>query len=155
MDTSERQVSSMKLKRRILNITFISLVILTFMFLFAEFIQLEKESQQYHGSELIGMAAAYGALLIIFTIFFFSELSIYFNFRYFLLCKSKTILKTVLNIVALVMNIGLLAFLPAFFDYSFITEHMQKMYLLCFAVFILLRIITCFIPNGRATSGDS
>ncbi len=141
----------MKLKRRILNITFISLFFSTFVLLFVGVIQLEKESQQYHGHELLGMAVVAGAMLVTFTVLFCSELSIYFNFRYFLLCKNKTISKTILNIAALVMNIGLGIFLlPALNA----TDFWGILYLLFFALFVLLRVVTFFIPNGKPTPND-
>ncbi len=142
----------MKLKRRILNIIFISLVFSTFALLFVGVIQLEKKSQQYHGHELLGMAVIAGAMLIIFTVLFCSELSIYFNFRYFLLCKNKTILKTVLNIVALVMNIGLgFCLVPALNA----TDFWGTLYLLFFALFVLLRVVTFFVPNGKPSPNDA
>ncbi len=142
----------MKIKRRILNITFISLFFSTLVLLFVEVIQLKKESQQYHGHELLGIAVAAGVMFVIFTVLFCSELSIYFNFRYFLLCKNKTILKTVLNIVALVMNIGLgILLVPALnaADFS------ASLYLLFLALFVLLRVVTFFIPNGKASPNDA
>ncbi len=134
----------MKIKRRILNITFICVFFLTFILLLAGIVQLEKESQQYHGHELLGMAVMAGFMMILFTVLFVSEISLFFNFRYFLLCEHKTILKTVLNIVALVMNICLFAFLlPAMTA----TDHQANLYFLFFGLFILLRVITFFITT--------
>ncbi len=142
----------MKLKRRILNITFISVLLLTFILLLVGIVQLEKESQQHHGHELLGMAVIAGFLLVLFTVIFLSEISIFFNFRYLLLCENKSILKTALNIVALVMNICILAFLSPALN---ATDFWGILYLLFIALFILLRIVTFFVPNGKAMSNDA
>ncbi len=141
----------MKLKRRILNITFISVLLLTFILLLVGIVKLEIESQQYHGHELLATAVLAGFMLVLFTVLFVSELSIFFNFRYFLLCETKTILKTVLNIIALVMNICLFVFFRPMMN---ATDFWAHLYLSFLALFILLRIVTFFIPNGKEESNE-
>ncbi len=141
----------MKTKKRILNISLALLLILTLALTIAAVVQVEEESKMLHGSELLASAIALTAVLIISAVFSISEVSVYFNFRYFLLCEDKSRLKSVLNITALVMNICLLVCLRFALT---ATDFYGILYLLFWVLFIILRIFTFFAPNGNTCADD-
>ncbi len=142
----------MKLKRRILNISLAVLLLLTCIAALAGMIQIEIESRQYHGAELVGFGGAIAAVLIICGILMISELSIYCNLRYFLLCQRKTTLQTVLNILFLIWPMGLVAFVRYGIEG---TDLQGILYLSLWVLFLLLRTVNFAIQVSSAESAHA
>ncbi len=140
----------MKIKKIILNVFFALLILSTCICTLAEYIGLQKEMEHFHGSgvDSLGPGLDMGFLFMLFVFFITAEASIYFNLRYFLLCKRKTILKTIFNIVLIIIPI--IAYISLMhFQYPELTRPAERLFFLLCPLLVVLRIINCFIPYAR------
>ncbi len=126
------------------------LMLITLTWAIVGLVQIEMESRQFSGHELLGTAIAFGTVLIIATVSFVCEVSIYFNLRYFLLSQNKTTLKTVFNIIIFAATVCLVASLGLMIaTWSKISEILV---LLLFGFLLLLRFVYAVIQSFKKDS---
>ena len=139
------------MKKTILNISLAVFLILTLFVFIYEFVQLQIESEDLAGHELLGAAVAMAFWGMLFVSAVVIEISLYFNLRYFLLCQYKTVLKNILNIILIVVTAGLVGSV-VFVSESTMMKLAELLWALFFIALILLRIVNYFIPNGKKDS---
>lgn len=139
------------MKKNILNISLAVFLILTFFVFIYEFAQLQIESEDLAGHELLGAAVAMAFWGMLFISAVVIEISLYFNLRYFLLCQYKTVLKIILNIIMIVVKVGLVGSVVLLSE-STMMKLAELLWVLFFIALIILRIVNCFIPNGKKDS---
>ena len=139
------------MKKTILNISLAVFLILTLFVFIYEFVQLQIESEDLAGHELLGAAVAMAFWGMLFVSAGVIEISLYFNLRYFLLCQYKTVLKNILNIILIVVTAGLVGSV-VFVSESTMMKLAELLWALFFIALILLRIVNYFIPNGKKDS---
>ncbi len=144
----------MKIKRRILNISFFTLILLTVTSSLAAVTYLFVDDlinpPTGSGLELVGNAFAVAYIVLISSAALICQLSVYFNLRYFILCQSKTRLKTFFNVVILIINICLV--ISALWQGIATTDASGHCFFLVVAVLTLFRMINCIIPYADNAS---
>lgn len=134
--------------KSIINLSLAVFLILTVSVFIYVFVQLQIEAEHLAGHELLGTAVAMAFLGLLFLSAVVIEISLYFNFRYFLLCQNKTVLKTVMNIIMVVVTVCLVIPL-LLFSVPESRKLAESLWMLFLGSLILLRIVNCFIPSGK------
>lgn len=135
--------------KRVLNVSLAVFLILTASLVIYELVQLEKEAEHLAGHELLGTATAEAFLGSLFVSAVVIEISLYFNLRYFLLCQNKTVLKTIMNIIMVVVT-GCFVIPVFLFPVSESMKLPESLWVLFLGSLILLRIVNYFIPTGKS-----
>lgn len=139
--------------KKILNISLAVFLLLTFCVFIYAFVQIQTESEHLAGHELLGTAVATAFLGMLSVSVFVIEISLNFNLRYFLLCQNKTALKTVLNILMIAATAGIVGSVVLLYEPTMMRQA-ELLWLLCLIALILLRIVNCFVPDGKKTSAE-